>query len=238
MHLAMARKILDIKNIKNSDYVNRFLIGNIVPDVIRGSAKRHSHFWSEEMYQRFDRKPVLDMFLNKYSHRLGEPYVFGYYAHLYLDAMYMERYWDKHFSYYDANMQPINGFDNVKKIKVCKDNNDMSDGVVYDRDSFLSDRYYYGDYDRMSSYYIEKYELLLPEINDRVAESITDIDEISVKEYKSRLISMIERIKNMEVYYKKDKSDFLNYEGKTKILDIKEIDKLVEAAAKELSMMC
>ncbi len=229
MHLAMAKKILDIREISDEKYVTPFLIGNIIPDIKRGSSKKDTHFWTDEMYERFDRRPDLELFKGKYKSRLNEPYVFGVFCHLYLDAMYMERYWDKYFSFYDENMVAVNGFNEVKKIKLANDD------TIYDRNVFFSDLYYYGDYDRMNDYFIMKYGIILPRFDDENLESITDIDEVSVLKEKDKFISMLERVKNININYKQMvNNDSFNVKN-TKILDIDEIEKLIETVADELS---
>lgn len=229
MHLAMAKRILDIKGIKDNEYIMPFLVGNIIPDVRRGSAKKKTHFWTDEMFKRFDRRPDLEVFKEKYNSRLSEPYVFGYFCHLYMDTMYMERYWDKYFSFYDENMIPDNGFDNVKKIKI------VNDDRVYDRETFFSDSYYYGDYDRMNDYFISKYKIVLPQVEETIIEAIEDIEEICILEEKEKLFSMVDRIKALKSRRKMVECNSSDFVANTKILDIKEIDELIKSVSEELS---
>lgn len=227
MHLAMATKILDNKGISDKNYITPFLIGNIIPDIKRGNAKKDTHFWTDEMFKRFDRKPDLELFKQKYQSRMDEPYVFGVFCHLYLDAMYMERYWDKYLSFYDDDMKPVDGYYEVKKIKLANDD------VVYDRSVFFSDSYYYGDYDRMNDYFVAKYGILSPKLDISLIENIKDIDEICIIKEKEKLINMVERVNKFRHEQKLKNDSF--YEKNTKILNVKEIDMLIETVAKELS---
>lgn len=227
MHLATAKKIFELKGIVEEECLNIFLLGNIIPDMKKGSDKKDTHFWSDDMFLKFARKPELKDFKEKYGHRMHEPFVFGYYCHLYLDAMYMERYWDKKFEFFDDNMNPVDGFSEVKKIKL------VETGEVYDREVFFSEDYYYGDYNRMNSYFIDKYNVISPYLSKNPDSNQTDADILNIikniEEFDSEnvekvLYDMIERI------------SMLGHETlKLTVLDIDEMDKLIKEVALELA---
>lgn len=221
MHLAMAEKVIEKLNIKDKAFVDSFRIGSIIPDTIERTKKKDSHFWSDEEYKLFARKPDVDSFLKKYSKNLQDPYVFGYYAHLYLDKLYMDAYWAKHFSFTDDTGKTVCLYDDVKKVIL--DNHE-----VYDRDDFFSEKYYYGDYDKINAYFVEKYKLSYNEIKaslDGFKKAIADesgvdgIGELSKKNQLDVLAEMIEHLKDKEAY------------KKARVLDVIEIENLIEISA-------
>lgn len=222
MHLATAKMILEKNNITDDAYVNLFLLGNIYPDVKQGNDKKATHFWTDEMFLRFDRRPDVKRFKEKYSARFNEPFIYGYFCHLYLDAMYMERYWDKHFSFFDESMNKTVGYNDVKYIKV------VDKGQTYSRSEFFSSKYYYGDYDRMNAYFVNKYKIISPHVYgacyEDVSEALRSMDEVYFDDACDVLDSMINRIQSLKQEY-----------VSTTILDLKEIEELIENVSSELS---
>ena len=43
----------------------------------------------------------LDAFCDKYGNQMSNPFVLGYYCHLYMDALFMRTSWKRHFSFFD-----------------------------------------------------------------------------------------------------------------------------------------
>lgn len=215
MHLAVAEKIIRQCRIIDKKYINEFVIGSIVPDAVERNDKRYSHFWDDDTYGKFERKPNLEMFLAKYKERLCEPYVFGYYCHLYLDRQFMDRYWSRHFKFYDDSMEAEEAFDLVTKV-LLTDNN-----TVYGRAEFFSDKYYYGDYDRLNPYILKKYEVQTPELV--VPEH--EIDEISVNVVKESLRKRLEMVTHTSM------SDA--YED-VRVFNVADFEKLMDDTSKEL----
>lgn len=216
MHLAVAEEIIRICNISDCAFINEFKIGSIIPDAHARDEKKITHFWDAKTYNNFQRKPNLNDFLTKYEDRLNEPYVFGYYAHLYFDREYMNKYWAKHFEFYDIYMNPSDVFEEVARVCVT-DNNQ-----VYSREEFFSDKLYYGDYDRMNSYVINRYGVKLP----KLSKPQKDIDEITYEQAYTRLDEIDMHIKNID-----SNSQAVN----TLILSVKEIDELIIDTAKQLA---
>lgn len=218
MHLAMGTLVLNELSITDENYKQAFLLGCIAPDMKVREKKKMGHFWDDEMYKKFGRKPDLSLFLDKYKSHLDDPYVFGYYSHLYMDLVFMESYWAKHFSYYDKNMKPNDVFDEVYYIK-------LDDGRVFLREEFFSSMYYYGDYDLIGPYIIDKYNLNFPD-----------------KSFHNEMVEEISRT-DLDGFYDKIKSDFENQKNaKTiecdlKIFDISEINELISCTACNVSQL-
>lgn len=219
MHLAVAEQIIKLCGIKDEKYTNEFRLGNIMPDAVDSPNKRQSHFWDDETWTKFVRKPNLKQFLDKYGgagNRFSEPYIFGYYCHLYYDCRFLEEYWQKHFRFYDDNMRMAEDFDEVKKVLL------LDDGKVYDRWDFFSDEYYYGDYTLMSLHMLNKYNIKIPEYVV-VQEGI---DELDIIDARPRFIKMHELI---------DANSNENGAGNIKVFNIEDMDMLIERTASELA---
>lgn len=189
IHLATATEFVKRAHIDDASYVNDFLIGTIAPDARQRSRKKHTHFWSDYIYTQFVRKPDTDAFINKYGHRLKEPFVLGYYMHLLLDKRFIDSYWKEHFSFYDEQMKPETLYDRVRYVRMTGDDR------VYSREEFFGEDMYYGDYNRMNSYYRERYNTLLPKLYD----GMPFIDESIPDDDRERISSMLHAVsKGME----------------------------------------
>ena len=215
-HLALSKKYLDARNISDEEYISRFIIGSIVADVARPPRKKETHFWTDDNYLMFVRKPCLDSFLNKYGSRLQEPFVKGYYSHLLLDKIFIEKYWGKHFCFFDAKGNEAFLYDEVAMVEILDDNS------RYSREEFFSSDLYYGDYDRMNPYLINKYLLQLPEIagvQNILGEGV--IEEICTKD-SAALIQMLSNINRVD----KENCDC---DG-IRVFNMKEYEKLLDIA--------
>lgn len=210
MHLAVAAKIIKDKGITDSDYIQRFLLGNIAPDAMPREDKKGSHFWDDETYANLNRIPNLGMFTSKYGDKMEDPFVKGYYTHLYLDNIFVREYWEEHFGLLSKDMKLENSYDNVKYIKLIKSN------IVYDRGEFFSEKLYYGDYDRINPYIFERYPVLVPKYIDEASVLDVPIDEIRREDVKDTLNSMIEKV---SILYSRRQGLFTHRE-KLKVFDM------------------
>ena len=181
IHLALAEEIVRRLDIRDDAFVNQFFIGSIIPDVFKASEKKESHFWSDETFKLFVRKPDVRAFEEKYHGYMDNPYVLGYYAHLLLDAMFIDHYWLKYFLFYNADMRKATLYDEVAQVYL------VEEGSYYPREVFFSKEMYYGDYDIMNSYMINKHHIRIPELS-----VIPDIiEEVNCKESEQALNDMI-----------------------------------------------
>lgn len=157
MHLAVAEEFFRKARIEDPSWKNAFLLGSIVPDTLKGDAKRISHFWTDEMMKRLDRWPGVSQFCDKYQSRFKEPFVLGYYAHLLLDYQFMETFWNpEYFEFYDADKQINHAFPDVAYVYLKKQNQYIK------REEFFSNLYYYGDYDKMNGSIMKRFQVTLP----------------------------------------------------------------------------
>lgn len=193
IHMAVASKILSNKDITDQVFVNRFLIGNIIPDAMDRGAKKESHFWDDETYKNFNRIPNLDDFHKKYGHRLNNPYVLGYYTHLLLDNLFVKEYWQEHFELLDDSGREENSYDKVSLIKLkAKDE-------IYPREEFFSDKLYYGDYDRINPYIFEEYPFCRMNELEACSNLLQDfpVEEIDCEAVETTLENMLHKVNSL-----------------------------------------
>lgn len=230
MHLAVAERVIEICGIKDSKDINDLKIGSIIPDALTRSNKKQSHFWDDDIYKCFVRKPNLDMFLQKYGaynqSRLNEPYIFGYYCHLHLDRRFIEEYWHNHFKFYDDNMEEACGFDEVRKVLL------IGSGKLYDRSDFFSDKYYYGDYDIMNQYMLGKYNISTPELKL----PNTEIDEVQYMSVLPELKKMLSFIKTgTKIDSQKHQITEETLSANLNVFNITDLNTLIENTSKDLA---
>lgn len=216
MHLALANKLLPDFDFAEERDINNFILGNIVPDIKKGDLKKHTHFWNEETMALFERKPDLSLFLKQYGDRIKQPFVLGYYTHLFFDYYYVNDFWKKHYSFYDGDMQPSNSYEKVKFVKVVKNGN------LYDRFTFFSDEFFYGDYSRMVPYIVSGYNI--EKLHFREIDNI--ICEILDSNAKAELGNMINYINSS--------FDSAGSIEKLKVFEYEEIDQMIDDVAEKI----
>ncbi len=169
IHLALGELLLNQLRLKGKER-DYFLLGCIAPDAIAGM-KKTTHFWSNEMCTRFARKPEPEAFEQKYYSHRTNPFVMGYYSHLFLDKRFIEVYWKKHFSFFDEKMNKESEYDKVRLVYL-KENK-----KYYPRELFFSENMYYGDYDSMNGYFVKKYDILTPSTVWEIPDFIEELPE-------------------------------------------------------------
>ncbi len=220
MHLAVASELIRSHDIKDEDYIANLLLGSIAPDVRKGNFKKNSHFWTDDNFKEFERKPDVDKFIEQYGDKLDNPYVLGYYAHLYMDKFFIEDYWKKHYEFYDKDMNRAVLFNDVKLVKMIVEKR------VIPREDFFSSDMYYGDYDRMNSYIIDRYDVTVPILHKKLKHQTVEPGGVSVSEEWYQLNAMVEAVGKT----KKD-SKYPN----TTVFNVDDMDKLIMKVSAELS---
>ena len=176
IHLAEATIIMEHME-KKTDAVWRqeFMLGNLLPDTRLGKDKVSSHFWSSEHEDYIARAPKLEYFLTKYGHRLDEPAILGYYAHLYLDEHYVDEYWPQIMKFEDAegHLEPRRAY--IYQVEM------RQDGKIIPFGEFFTTENYYGDYTRSNQWFVEKYHIQPPEY--KYLENI-HMDEVHAEDLK------------------------------------------------------
>ena len=135
IHIAVANEIN--KTLKQDE--SKFLIGSIAPDIAKqvGETKIKSHFQDQD-----DGIPNLDKFLNKYGNKIKDPFIMGYYVHLYTDYLWFKYFIPEIFDNDTSMIKKLNG-------EVVKCNGDMKK------------QYIYNDYTNLNKQVIDEYNLNL-----------------------------------------------------------------------------
>ena len=162
--MAEARQIMDEYSRRTGmaisyDQAQQFMVGNLLPDTRLRSEKKDSHFWNDEELEDIAKAPDLRLFLDKYCDRLHNPVYMGYYSHLYLDWCYVDSYWPKEMRFYGSDGQPQKLRRNVRFVKILRT------GEVVPLDRFFTSEYYYGEYSRLNSYFVQHYHLTVPDVS-------------------------------------------------------------------------
>ncbi len=133
IHIAVASEINKVMN-KNE---SKLLIGSIAPDIAKhiGETKVKSHF-----QDRDDSIPNLDKFLSKYGDKLNDPFILGYYIHIYTDYLWFKYFIPDVFDHDTSMIKKLNG-------EVVKCNGDMKK------------LYIYNDYTNLNRQVIDEYDL-------------------------------------------------------------------------------
>lgn len=151
IHIAVANEIN--KKIKKDE--SKLLIGAIAPDIAKiiGETKVKSHFLDD------DSLPNLDKFLKKYEKKLTDPFILGYYIHIYTDYL-----WDKYFvgEVFDKDNSMI------KKIN----------GEIVKCNGGMRKQYIYNDYTNLNRQVIDEYKLNYKIFYNELPIFINGIDEI------------------------------------------------------------
>lgn len=223
IHMAAASRLLEEKGETNSSFIDAFLLGNIIPDAMARDAKKESHFWDDETYKNLNRIPNIDAFMLEYGDSLEDPFVLGYYTHLLLDNLFVREYWSEHFDMLDKDMNQETLYDKVQYMRMKKA------GIVYLREEFFSDSLYYGDYDRMYPYILERYNIQLPKNIKELDGIRIPITQINGEEAIPILQSMLVKVGSL--CYRKENIN----KKQLKIFELEHIYSLVE---KVVSYVC
>lgn len=133
IHIAVANEINKVLKMDQ----RKLLIGSIAPDMgkLIGRGKLITHFLDEDGP---DDIPNMDLFVNKYKDYLNDPFVLGYYIHLYTDY-----FWFKYF------IDEIYKNDYITKL----------DGTVVKCNGRMSSLYIYNDYTNLNVDLLDIYDL-------------------------------------------------------------------------------
>lgn len=133
IHIAVAKEIN--KDLKMNE--KELFLGTIAPDISKqlGESKVKSHFLPNDKTDL----PILDKFLDKYKNNLNNPFIMGYYIHLFTDYLW--------FKYFIPEITNSNDYIKVlsgNKIKCTKEE---------------IEKLIYNDYTNLNISLIEEYDL-------------------------------------------------------------------------------
>lgn len=150
LHLTAAKMALAQMDFKECD---AFFVGNLLPDTVKD--KTASHFRNPKYRENMIEYPDLDMFLAKYQSLLGDASCLGYYFHLYMDRKFFKEYLPSIVTFLDADGQMVTKRDDVACVYIKRTKQKIP------KQDFFSKEYYYGDYTRMNTYLVERFQLPL-----------------------------------------------------------------------------
>ena len=101
----------------------------------------------------------------------------------------------------------------------------LQEDRVVTRKEFFSSEMYYGDYDRLNSYIISKYNIKAPELTEQIKQDSTIISEVCFAEVEDILRDMIGFV---------DKSDKDISYPQTKVFNLEELEALIEEVSQRL----
>ncbi len=152
IHMCVAKEINKALKIKD---LNMLLLGSIAPDISKhiGENKIKSHFLTDGV------SIDVEAFLNKYNNQLHNPFIMGYYIHLYTDLL-----WNKYFITEIVENETIH----------------LLNGKNINKDPALYTELIYNDYTNLNIQLIDEYGLDLSLFyNDAVVPNI-EMSEIPI----------------------------------------------------------
>ena len=200
LHLTAGKMLLDdIKEntiLKEDEDKIMFMTGCIIPDV--AIRKRKSHFRNTQQQGRIMQIPDLDLFNKKYGDRVDEPIFLGYLFHLYIDRRFFEEYIPKAVKIIDDEGNETGYIKTGKKVYIKKT------GKLVDVDEYRSEKYYYGDYTRMNTYLINKYNISLDMFDNIKIPYIEEVNMDGYDDFVSKMKGYLdvpeEAVNNLEVF--------------------------------------
>ncbi len=178
LHITAAKMLFDkVKKSWDSVDRNAFQIGNLIPDSVND--KTYSHFRHPDRKEKLMVYPDLDLFLNKYRHLLTNSSCLGYYFHLFIDRVYAKDYISQIITFYDANGQVASDRADITHALIKRT------GEMVPVKTLFSDDYYYGDFTKLNTYLIKRFDLS--------TDIVGHIDNPGIKEVDYENIKMIQK---------------------------------------------
>ena len=156
LHMTAAKMLFDKmhSNKMRSDVdVDAFQVGNLIPDSV--SDKTGSHFRHPRRQEKLMVYPDLDLFLDKYEQLLTDSSCLGYYFHLFVDRVYARDYIPRIVSFHDESGMEASDRKDITHALIKRT------GELIPIKDFFSDEYYYGDFTKLNTYLLNRFNLSL-----------------------------------------------------------------------------
>jgi len=158
-HMAFGEEVLKKGGIKNKE---AFKLGNIAPDL--SPNKMSSHF--KNIAEGAFLVPNIETFVKQYQIKTND-FMIGYLAHLYLDLYFIKDFVAKYIVTLDKKMQPTNNSNQIKFIKLLKNNKyiDLEENPAepIEIDHFFRERILHREYSALNNQLRNDYTLTLPQ---------------------------------------------------------------------------
>lgn len=165
----------------SEQWKNEFYLGCLLPDTKQKKEKVTSHFWNPDTLDRMAIAPDLHLFLGKYASWLTTPVMYGYWTHLLLDTLFVEKYWADHFCFYDKDRIPAVLEREIETVYLPH----LQEEIPLKK--FFSSEYYYGDYNRMNAYIAGKYKIDVPVYEPGLSCPVTEVSVTDLQNVLSEL---------------------------------------------------
>ena len=185
--------------------VNDFLIGNLLPDAT--DQKELSHFRNPVYRDKMMVFPDLTRFTAKYDSLLSDSSVLGYYFHLYIDRRFFKDFIPEIVDFYDETGQITDIKEEIATVYI----RNFQTYIPFEK--YLTEEYYYGDYTKMNTYLVNRYQIpttLDPNISNPGIKEVDyeDVKQV-LKELKTYLKVPEDAVKNVRVFDVEDLLFFL-----------------------------
>ena len=145
-----------------------FQVGNLIADSV--TDKTYSHFRHPDRSKKLMVYPDLDLFLNKYGHLLSDDSCLGYYYHLFIDRIYAKDYIAQIVDFHDIHGQEASDRSDITHALINRT------GELVPIKTFFSDEYYYGDFTKLNTYLINRFELSTDLAHNVMNPGIEEVD--------------------------------------------------------------
>lgn len=224
IHLAEAemilKRLLESKDSEmcTEEWQDRFRRGCLLPDS-KDKEKETTHYWNSGDAGTKVRLPDIALFTREHWRQLVQrgkyPEVYGYFVHLCLDRLFFEKYLPEHIRFLDSRGYPVQSYKWTEGGIIQK----SSEGVFLD-ELFSSD-FLYGDYTKLNSYFIDKYQIKIPR-ND---ETYTPNCKIKDTLFGMSLKDILDRL---DIYYVESRNaDKKSNISNLKVLDLESLERFL-----------
>ena len=176
--------------------VNDFLIGNLLPDAT--DQKELSHFRNPVYRDKMMVFPDLTRFTAKYDSLLSDSSVFGYYFHLYIDRRFFKDFIPEIVDFYDETGQITDIKEEIATVYI----RNFQTYIPFEK--YLTEEYYYGDYTKMNTYLVNRYQIPTTLDSNISNPGIKEVDYEDIKrvlkELKTYLKVPEDAVKNVRVF--------------------------------------
>ena len=177
LHITTAKMLFEKYKI-NADR-SAFEVGNLIPDSV--SDKTFSHLRNPKRNEKLMVYPDLELFLNKSQHLLHDSSCLGYYFHLFVDRIYAKDYIPQIVTFYDKNGHEASNRADITHALIKRT------GELVPIKRFFSDEYYYGDFTKLNTYLINRFQLSI-DLSDSVENpGIEEVDYSDITAIKKQL---------------------------------------------------
>ena len=196
----------NVSSFRSSIDWNAFQAGNLIADSV--TDKTYSHFRHPARQEKLMVYPDLDLFLDKYRQLLCDSSCLGYYFHLYIDRVYAKDYIPQVVTFYDANGQEAEDRKDITHALIKRT------GELVPIKTIFSDEYYYGDFTKLNTYLINRFNLSTDLACDVVNPGIEEVDYKDIQKILKQLQGYLDvsedAVKELKVFDIEDLLRFLD----------------------------